>query len=247
MNTRGRISTKELSELLQASTVTIRNDINKLDDLGFIKKVHGGALSNAKVSNSEIPAVAKSFYQTTEKIEIGRLAASLVHDGDIIILDSGSTILEVANAVTARDLTIITNDIQTAYVLACNKHVSLIVAGGTCEPNLFTLSGDLPVKLFESLRVDIAFLGCDALDFREGISNRTFSEVAIKRAMMNAANRVVAVVDSSKLGTSVFANVCKMEEIDVLITDTIQDSDRSICDSLGVTVLTPDKGGKHGR
>jgi DeoR/GlpR family transcriptional regulator of sugar metabolism len=237
VNSQGKVSTKELSNLLGLSLVTIRNDINQLAELGVIVKTHGGALSTSKVLNFEVPAAAKSLRNRKEKEGIGSMAASLVNDGDVVILDAGSTTFEVAKNIKAKDVTVITNDIQIAYYLIENTRIKTIVPGGTCAPDVYTLVGTQTSKFIEMLHADKVFLGCDAIDFRFGITNRTLEEVAIKQAMINSSDKVIAVVDSTKHDTYVFVKVCGLADLDVLITDRISDTNRAIASDLGVEVL----------
>ena len=115
VNEQGKVSTKELSTLLGSSVVTIRNDINHLAELGVIVKTHGGALSPSKVFNFEVPAAAKSLRNRKEKEAIGKLAASLIKDGDVIMIDAGSTTLEVAKHIKAQDVTVINSALEIAW------------------------------------------------------------------------------------------------------------------------------------
>ena len=237
VNSQGKVSTKELSNLLGLSVVTIRNDINNLAELGVIVKTHGGALSTSKVINFEVPAAAKSLRNRKEKEEIGVMAASLINDADVIILDAGSTTFEVAKNIKAKDVTVITNDIQIAYYLTENTKIKTIVTGGTCAPDVYTLVGIQTSKFIDMLYADKLFLGCDAIDFNYGITNRTLEEIAIKQAMISSSEKVIAVVDSTKHDTRVFVKVCELENIDVLITDYISDKNKSIASNLGLEVL----------
>jgi len=239
INEKGKVSTKELGDLFHSSTVTIRNDINQLDEMGLIVKVHGGALACYNFINREIPASIKYQKDTGKKQIIGKLGATLLNDNEIVILDSGSSVLEVAKAVSAKNVTIITNDIKTAYCLADNSNVKLIVVGGTREPNLYTLTGMETLRMYEIFHVDKLFLGCDALDFKEGVTNRSLDEVAIKKAMIAAAEKVIAIADSSKLDKRVFASVCGLSEIDTIVTDAIGAEDLEVARQLGIEVLTP--------
>lgn len=239
VNAQGKVSTKELSNLLGLSVVTIRNDINQLAELGVLVKTHGGALSPSKVINFEVPAAAKSLRNRKEKEKIGIMAASLVNDGDVIILDAGSTTFEVAKNIIAKDVTVITNDIQIAYYLTENTKIKTIVTGGTCAPDVYTLVGIQTSKFIEMIHADKLFLGCDAIDFKFGITNRTLEEVAIKQAMIESCEKVIAVVDSTKHDTRVFVKVCEVKKIDVLITDRISDANKLLASDLGVEVVIP--------
>jgi len=238
INQKGKVTTKQLGEVFQASTVTIRNDINKLDEHGLIVKVHGGALACSSFTNYEIPASSK--YQKNLKIKqkMGIIGASFIKDNDIVFFDSGSSILEVAKALTGRNITAITNDLKTAMFLSENKNVHLIVVGGKKVPNLFTLVGTQTLKELEMYHADKVFLGCDAFDFEIGVTNRTLDEIDLKRAMIKCSKEVIAVADFSKHDKTVFASVCGVNEIDYLIADSISDENYIKANSLGLQVIT---------
>ena len=235
---RGRISTKELSDLMETSVVTIRNDINELADRGLIVKTHGGAVSFSKVSNYEPSSAVKSMNKIKEKVRIAQKAIELILPGDVIILDAGSTTFEIAKLLQNRnDITVVTNDIQIADFLSRNSSVELVVAGGTKAKGVFTLSGPVTMKFFENLHADKLFLGCDGLDFDFGITNRLFDEAGIKIAMLGASDEVIAVVDSSKLGKKFFAKVCPVSRINKLIIDDMNEKDRVKATSQGIDLI----------
>ncbi len=232
---RGRVSTKELSDLMDTSVVTIRNDINELADRGLIVKTHGGAVSFSKVANYEPSSAIKSLNKVKEKMGIAKKAAELILSGEVIILDSGSTTFEIAKLLQHRsDITVVTNDIQIADFLSRNSNVEVVVSGGTKAKGVFTLSGPITMKFFESLHADKLFLGCDGIDLDIGITNRILDESGIKKAMIDATEKVIAVADSSKLGNKFFARVCPISRINKLIIDEMSEEDKKKAISLGL-------------
>lgn len=235
---RGRISTKELSDLMDTSVVTIRNDINELADRGLVVKTHGGAISFSKVSNYEPSSAMKSLDKVKEKTRIAKRAVELILPGDAIILDAGSTTFEIAKLLKHRnDITVVTNDIQIADFLSRNSNVEVVVAGGTKAKDVFTLSGPVTMKFFESLHVNKLFLGCDGIDLDIGVTNRLLDEAGIKRAMIEASEKVIAVADSSKMGKKFFAKVCPLSRISQLIIDGMTEKDKDKALSLGLDLL----------
>lgn len=235
---RGRISTKELSELMEISVVTIRNDINELADRGLIVKTHGGAVSFSKVSNYEPSSAVKSLNKVKEKMRIAEKARDLIQPGDVIILDSGSTTFEIAKLLQNRsDITVVTNDIQIADFLSCNSSVEIVVSGGRKAKDVFTLSGPMTIKFFENLHCDKLFLGCDGIDWEIGITNRILDEAGVKKAMIDATEMVIAVADSSKLGKKFFAKVCPISKLNRLIIDEIDDIDKAEALSKGLDLI----------
>jgi len=239
INAKKKVSTKELSEEFKTSVVTIRKDINDLAKKGLVINVHGGVLALSDKLTLEIPSYAKAKQHIQEKKIIGKLAASMIEDNDVIILDSGSTTFEVGDAIGLKKVTVITNDIKIGYSLANKPNVTLVIPGGTVEHNLYTLCGIETINFIKNIRADKLFLGCDAIDFINGITNRTLLEVGAKRAMIDVSKFVIAVADSSKHDKEVFAHLCRLDEIDVLATDFISDPDRKLAEDAGVEVMTP--------
>ncbi len=244
VNARKKVTTTELSEKFDTSVVTIRADITALDKKGLVEKVRGGAIAVTERFNVEIPVSSKARKNAADKRVVGRLAASQVEDDDIIILDTGTTTMEIARSLPKfRNLTVITNDIQIASYLAANAWpgLNLLVAGGTLEAKTFSLLGLETLDFYKKLKVNKVFLGCDAVSAETGVSNRTLIEADIKAAMIRCADRVYAVVDGSKIGKTVFARVCDIGDIDVLITNRIAPGQRELFAGAGVEVLTPEE------
>lgn len=238
INEHKTVKTQELAQAFSASLVTIRNDINDLANRGLIIKTHGGAVCCQHRSNMEIPSVIRFQENIVSKQAIAVIAAELIEEGDVIILDSGSTTLEIANRIKGKNLTVITDDLKIGMTLAEQSGISLIMTGGTLLPSVYTLVGAQAISFFNAIKVRKLFLGCDAIDFSWGISNRTMEEIQVKRAMMSAAQEVIAVADCSKFNRQVFAHLCNIDELDMLITDRIAPSEREQLESAGVRVLS---------
>ena len=169
---------------------------------------------------TDLPYAIKEHERVAEKQAIGDFAAGLVHDGDSLVLDSGSTTFAVAQALAERrGLTVATNDLRIAHLLAARGGVSLLVAGGQLLEQVFTLVGPVTVDNLAALHVDWAFLGADAIDHRAGITNRNTVEVPIKQAMLGSAANSVLVADSSKFGRRAMAPVCGVDAFSHVVTD----------------------------
>lgn len=234
INQHKSVTTKQLCDEFGMTAVTIRSDINSLAQSGLVIKIHGGAMSAEHRLHTEIPISQKMQQNVEKKRKIARRAAALIHPGDMIILDSGSTTLEIARLISSSDVTVITNDVLIAKVLISQGNVTVYMTGGRNLSSVYALHGSETEEYLKKVRVNKLFLGCDAVDFEWGISNRTLEEVATKRAMMQASREVIAVADSSKIGKTVFARLCGLNEIDRLITDELSDEDREKMLSLGV-------------
>lgn len=237
INANTKANTNELAEYFSVSKVTIRRDIEALDAQGLIVKTHGGAISVAKNLHHEIPYAFKAERNQDSKKRIGVVAARYIEEGDIIILDSGSTTLEIAKNIVQKNVTVVTDDIKIAMELSDKDNVTVIVSGGTLNDSVYTLTGNNAIEFFSRLHVNKTFLGCDAVDLEFGISNRTYEEVDIKAAMIRAADEVIMVTDSSKLGRKVFCQLCDLSAIDKVIIDKIDDRNRKGFTEKGVEII----------
>jgi DeoR/GlpR family transcriptional regulator of sugar metabolism len=186
-------------------------------ELGMIERSHGGAA--LPTEPPEIPYAVKIEKNVAQKRAIARAVADIVPPGRSLLLDSGSTTLEVARALRGhQDLTVITNDLRVAAEIANQGDVRLIVLGGEALPAVYTLASERAVQLIGEFHVDYAVMGADAVDPR-GITNTNSNEVSMKRAMLHAADQVLLVADSSKFGRSALVRVAGLEGVDLIVTD----------------------------
>jgi len=237
INEKQHVKTQELADAFGTSVVTIRNDIGDLAARGLVIKTHGGAVCCQHSPNMEIPSVIRQQENIESKQAIAALAAGLIEDGDVIILDAGSTTLEIARRIQAQNVTVLTNDIKIGVTLAERGGISVMMTGGTLLPSVYTLVGAQAAELFANVRVKKLFLGCDAIDFEWGISNRTFEEIHVKAAMMSAAQEIIAVADCSKFNRQVFAHLCEVDALHTFITDRMDTATREHLENLGIRVL----------
>ncbi|HOJ00440.1 MAG TPA: DeoR/GlpR family DNA-binding transcription regulator [Anaerolineaceae bacterium] len=216
----GYVQAAEIAEELSVSTATIRRDLVFLQQEGFCMRTRGGAVRSSQGTTLELPYALKKQKFVAEKEAIAREAVRLIENGDTLILDSGSTTYALASLLTEKQrLTVVTNDLQIAILLASNPSVHLVCTGGIARPHVFTLQGSEVVNFIKTLRVDKTFLGTDAIHEDGTIGNVNMEEVAIKQAMMKAASTVILLADSSKFTVKGFAQVGTLAEVDILITD----------------------------
>jgi DeoR/GlpR family transcriptional regulator of sugar metabolism len=237
INNKKKAKVIELSKVFKTSSVTIRSDINELTKKGLVVKTHGGVLSIEGRLNLEIPYYSKFQSNIEKKRIIGKTAAEIVEDNDVIILDAGSTTLEVAKNLCHKNVTLITNDIRIGMEIANEPKVNLIMTGGKLERSVYTLLGDETISFLSRINVNKLFLGCDAYSRRSGISNRTLSEVAVKKAMIAASMEIILVTDSTKIGKTVFAKLCGPFEIDKIVIDKMSEDDIDYLSQNGVQVI----------
>ncbi len=215
---RGEVS--YFAQYYDVSEVTIRNDLNHLEKQGCIKRCYGGALLNNQFA-FERSLKDKKRLNSSVKAKIGSYAASLIEDGDRIILDSGSTTEQIAyNFSDKNDLVVMTNGINIAYHLANQSNVSVMVSGGTMRENSYSVHGQGGEDFLTGFRFNKLFLGVDGFDKSVGVTTPHQGEADINRKMLEAAQTVIAVTDSSKFDRQSFCLIARPEQIDMLITDS---------------------------
>ena len=213
----------DLSLQLGVSEVSIRRDLQILEEHGLLKRVHGGAV--ALDPGEETPLAARMDVQRDKKERIGRAAAQMVHRGESLIFDSGSTPLQVARCLDSDllqsgNLTIITAHLPVVRQLGHWPGVHLILLGGIYVPAYEVLVGPQTVEQLKGLHVDKIFLGADGMTLSHGFTTANVLEAEVDRAMTQAATEVIVVSDSSKIGGIGLTTIMPVSGIDKLITDT---------------------------
>jgi DeoR/GlpR family transcriptional regulator of sugar metabolism len=216
----GYVQVTELAGDIGISSATIRRDLIMLEREGVCVRKRGGAVRTSHGVTLEIPYEIKRRHNTEEKNRIAQAAINFIDNGDTILLDAGSTIYALASLLHHKErLTVVTHDLNIAVKLATNPNIKLICTGGVARENVYTLEGAQVVDFIRNLRVDKTFLGADAVHSDGVISNVNIEEVPIKQAMVNAADEVILLTDSSKFSITGFAKVCDVADIDHIITD----------------------------
>jgi len=219
-----RATVKELAEILKVSTVTLRADLNYLESVGLLQRTHGGA-TLVEPKPEYPPMTSFSVREKTnqaEKRAIGKAAADMVNTGQCIILDASSTCLEMArNLVTQQKrLTILTNGIMTAMELRENPQFTVILIGGILRMGSVGLEGSLGTHILGEINVDAMFTSARGFVYHDGLTDFNVYEVELKKAMAASAQKIVALLDHSKLGRSSIASFAAPEDIDIIITDS---------------------------
>lgn len=221
----GEVAVAELSRALDVSEMTIRRDLQELERAGLVRRVHGGATRSLGRAY-EPPFRAREARGLEMKRAIGRAAADLVDHGDAIALDVGSTVLALVPelAGTAHNLTVVTASLRVALEVAATfaleQDLRLILTGGVVRAEELSMTGQMAVSAFASIRVDKAFVGVGGLNPLEGATEFNLEDAEVKRRMIASARQVIVLADSTKLGRTCFAEVCPSERIHVLVTDT---------------------------
>ena len=216
----GHANVLELSKIFKVTEVTIRQDLEKLEDEGLVVREHGGAyLKDISANVQNIELLNKDNMQ--EKEAIARKAVEMINDGDTIILDSGTTVTEIAKHITGfRNLTVITNALNIALILGADPEINLILTGGEFKAPTLSLTGQKAADSLEGLHVDKLFLATAGIALKSGLTYPSISDICVKRAMIESADVVYLVADSTKIGKSSFASLGALSLIDYLITDS---------------------------
>lgn len=215
----GHAKVQKLSQIFKVSEVTIRQDLEQLERMGFIQREHGGAFLK---DVGDFAKTGKLFNRTNieEKTEIAKKAALLVNEGDDIILDSGSTTTELARQLVGyKNLTVITNALNIAFILGENPGINLIVSGGEFKAPTLSLTGEMAANTFKGIHVKKLFLATAGISNDMQLTYPSINDLVVKSAMIRSAEKVYLLADSSKLGVSSFASLGRITLVDTLITD----------------------------
>ncbi len=225
----GSVEVTDLAARLGVTTETIRRDLSDLQSAGEVRRVHGGAVPVERAGH-EPRLTARDTQFIAEKLRIAELAAAEVPDGGSVLIDSGSTLLRLAEVFPAeRDAHVITNSIVGAVTLIHRGVTRVTVLGGSVNVNTMAMVDPVTADMVRDMLVDVLFISCDGLSLDRGLTTPYRDEHAIKRAMIEASNRVIALVDHSKLGNGQLYPYADFDEIDMLVTDDGADADALDC------------------
>lgn len=210
---------RDLAERFEVTTSTIRRDLERLESMDLIRRTHGGAMP---VTQSETPHHFKEALHLPEKAAIGQAMAERVLEGQTVLLDGGTTTLEVIRHLTHQRVTIVTSDLRIGLEAARRKSLHLVFIGGELLPNSFNMWGPTSLQQLSNLRVDVAIFGADTVA-EDGLYNLTSYEMEIKRQMRAIAKTAFFVADSSKFGREALFKVFGLEDITAGITDDLLD------------------------
>jgi len=220
MNTYGKLVVEDIAKELNTSPMTIRRDLKYLEDNNIIKRTHGGAVLRNMLTD-EMPYKQKCKKFVSEKSRIANFAVSLIYEGGTIILDAGTTNMEIAKRLKdLKKVKVITTDLMIAAYLSQYKHVEIYCTGGLIEGLTGACSGSKAREFLESIHADIAFLGASAIDVDLGLSSPSIEKVGVKQQMIKSAEKAILVADHGKFGKKSFAKICPLNQFDCIITDS---------------------------
>jgi DeoR/GlpR family transcriptional regulator of sugar metabolism len=215
-----RVTVKDLAKDVNVSEATLRTDLNILEEEGLLSRTHGGA-----VLNDNLPP-KKSFSEREKKnrdskVIIAKKAIDFISHKDCILLDASTTSLELARLIrnSNKRITVVTNGISQAVELKENPGINVILIGGMVRTGSMGIEGLLGKSILDNINIDTIFTSASGFTIEDGLTDFNVYEVELKRVMVEKANKVVALIDSSKVGACSIATFAKTEKIDIFICD----------------------------
>ena len=234
----GHAKVQDLSRLFEVTDVTIRQDLEVLETMGYIQREHGGAFLK-DVGSFARTGIIQNQSNLDEKSEIAQKAVSLINDGDCIILDSGSTTTEIARRLREKkDLTVITNALNIAMILGEFHNINLIVTGGEFKAPTLSLTGKIAADSFKDLHAKKLFLATAGISSSLMLTYPSISDLIVKEAMIKSSEEIYLVADSSKLDKSALACLGPITLAQTFITDhNISQSNIERLKETGIAIL----------
>ncbi|HET9826536.1 MAG TPA: DeoR/GlpR family DNA-binding transcription regulator [Chitinophagaceae bacterium] len=235
VNLHNKVLSSDLSQEMQVSEDTIRRDLNELSDDGKIIKVHGGALSKSFHLSLRSPNV----YSLDEKKTIAHKASQLIKDGMFVLTTGGTTIIELAKALPAElSATFITVSLPVAYEYIHHPNIEVIFIGDKISKSAQISIGGEAISKIKQIKADLCFLGTNAIDVHNGITDSDWEVVQVKKAMIETSEKVISLAISEKLNTVQRIKICELNDIDILITELdVKDSILTPYHEAGIDIL----------
>ncbi|RAJ95765.1 DeoR family transcriptional regulator [Larkinella arboricola] len=234
----GTVSIQELSDLMEVSGVTIRKDLKLLEDKSLLFRTRGGG-SITNPYAFEKPIDEKALIRADEKQKIAKTALTLIGQNDSILISSGTTVFELARILhPTHRLTVITPAVKVAAELSNRPNVEVWQLGGLIRPNSSSAVGSYAEQMLDNLSCGLLFVGVDGVDFEFGLSISNLTETSLNRKMIDTAQTVVVLADSSKFGKRGIGKIGSLDQIHYLITDAgVPDETVQQLEERGVKVL----------
>jgi len=216
VNLHNKVLSSDLSQEMKVSEDTIRRDLNELSEDGKVIKVHGGALSKS----FHLSLKFNNVYSLDEKKTIAHKASQLIKDGMFVMTTGGTTIIELAKALPPElTATFITVSLPVAYEYIHHPNIEVIFIGDKISKSAQISIGGEAISKIRQIKTDICFLGTNAIDISNGLTDSDWEVVQVKKAMIESSEKVVSLTISEKLNTSQRIKICEINDIDVLITE----------------------------
>lgn len=233
---RGFVTLGDLADAVQASESTIRRDLDYWHQQGLLKRTHGGAVFLG--DSSSLPAwEERSARQREEKRILARAVADRIKDGDAILLDGGTTTLEIARLLIERPVQLVTNSLPIAALLSSSSPSDLVFLGGYVYPKTSVALGPMTIQALQDVHVNQAVMSVSGVTTK-GLFNSNLLLVETERQMMRCADEVVIAVDHTKIGRPALAFLCELSAVDTLIVDGgLSDEQRQLLQDAGPKLI----------
>lgn len=229
----GSVQVDELAEALQVSTMTIRRDLEKLQQEGVIERCHGGAVSKTEVSYAD-----KRGIKHEEKEKIAAKGAEFIREGDVVYLDAGTTTYEIARRIMyMENMTVVTNDLEIALLMK-NSKAELILCGGYVQKSTGSTYGYYATQMMEDFRFDIGFFGAAAINEELQVLTPTTDKAFLKRLLVKQCQQSFLTVDSSKFGRQGMNRINSLADYTAVITDySFNEKNKQLIKKKGVKII----------
>jgi DeoR family myo-inositol catabolism operon transcriptional repressor len=230
------VSLERLCEIFNVSMNTIRRDISILIEKGSIKKIYGGVTINEPTTI--IPFEERNIDHSSDKAIIGKIASNFVKDGDVIFIDSGTTTMKMLDYIKDQHITILTNNLNIIMGAIAYPNLNVISLGGNLIRETNSLSGIGSIDMLKYYNISKAFMASAGISSNNMVTNSTFQEFEIKKTIIEKADEVYVLVDSSKFDKSALVSYCELRDVDYLITNSNpQESFVKYCNNNNVTIV----------
>jgi len=219
LDSRDFLDLETLCREVDASESSVRRDLDDLEEQGVLKRVYGGAVPVQPGASGAFDFTVESGRFSDEKSRIARLTAGLIHDGETVILDGGSTVAAVAGELASKSLHIVTNSLPIAETLEARRNIELTLTGGYLDPRIRVMLGPLCEQMLGLIRADVLIMGIGSVS-EEGFSNNNTLVVGSEQKMIEIANRVIIVADHTKFGRSAMIPVAQLNAADTVVSDS---------------------------
>lgn len=220
LNMDGKVIVTDLAREFEVTEETIRRDLEKLDSEGIAKKTYGGAVAN-KSANVDLPSSVRKRANVELKQRIAEKIATMINDGDYIMVDASSTAMFVIQCIKhKKNITLITNSVEILYELADHSDWNILSTGGNLKPGALSLVGSTAEKMIRGFHVDLAICSSKGIDINMGITDSNEKDSLMKQAIFSSADKKILAIDSTKFDRITFTKVCDVTDVDIIVTDT---------------------------
>ncbi|ANE45831.1 hypothetical protein SY83_05410 [Paenibacillus swuensis] len=230
LESKRQVTVVELKSLLQVSLDTVRRDLERLEREDKLQRVHGGAITKSEEISTNQAFFKRKLTQNEKKQELAKYAVELVQEYQAVSLNAGTTNIEVAKHLAARfdKLTVITNSLRIADILTSKPGFTVIIPGGYLNHEEFSLYGRSIEEEIMSFNSDLTFISINAISLEKGLTDFRQGEAGVINAMLKSAKQKIVVADSSKFETVSYLNICGLNQIDAVITDSYMDEELQV-------------------